>query len=169
MDAIETILSRKSVRDFSDKEINEEIIDQLMKCAMAAPSAINRQPWEFYVVKSEEAKARVNKEVPFGKYKSPIIIVPCIKEISTIPFNHDLAICDLSAATENILLAAHELGLGAVWCAIFPNKARIKAVGKAMGVSLGVSPFCAIYVGYPSDNDKSKVKDKYKKERISVI
>ena len=169
MDALENILTRKSVRNFADKEIEQEKIDILLKAAMAAPSAVNRQPWLFYVCKSEEAKQKVIDAMPFGKYKSPIIIIPCIKEINAIPLAHDLVNCDLSAATENILLAAHALGLGAVWCAVYPDKIRTKAIKKAIGTKFGETPFSAIYIGYPSEDDKSKVKDKYQEKNIKVI
>ena len=169
MDAIENIMSRKSVRSFSDKPIEEEKIEALMKAAMSAPSAMNRQPWEFYVVKSEEKKQAVIDAMPFGKYKSPIIIIPCTKEINGIPLAHDLMYCDLGAATENILLAAHALGLGAVWCAIYPGKEKIKNIKKAIGAPIGVNPYSAIYVGYPSEEDKSKVKDKYSDKNVKVI
>ena len=169
METIEAIKTRKSVRSFSTKEIEEEKIETLMRAAMSAPSAVNRQPWRFYVIKNEEKRKELIKTVQFGKYQSPIIIIPCIKEVATIPFNHDLAVCDLSAATENILLAAHDMGLGAVWCAIFPNKSNIKAVAKVLDAPLGISPFCAIYVGYPSENDNSKVKDKYNEKAVKVI
>ena len=169
MDAVENILTRKSVRNFADKEIEQEKIDQLLKAAMASPSGVNKQPWKFVVVKSEENKKKVIDNMPFGKYKSPIIIIPCVRDLETVPFNHDLAYCDLSSATENILLMAHALGLGAVWCAIYPSKARIKAIRKALGLSLGISPFSAIYVGYPSENDKSQVKDKFKERNIQYF
>ena len=169
MDAIENILTRKSVRNFADKEIEEEKIDMLLKAAMSAPSAINKQPWVFYVCKGEEVKKRIIKVMPFGKYKSPIIIIPCIKEISSIPFAHDLVNCDLSAATENILLAAHALGLGAVWCAVYPEKLKTKNIAKAIGCKKGETPFSAIYIGYPSEDDKSKVKDKYNTKNIKII
>ena len=169
MNAIETILSRKSVRNFADKEIEQEKIDILMKAAMAAPSAVNRQPWVFYVCKSEEVKNAIIKAMPFGKYKSPIIIIPCVKESHAIPFAHDLVNCDLSAATENILLAAHALGLGAVWCAVYPDKKRIKDIANAIKCKAGETPFSAIYIGYPSEDDKSKVKDKYSEKNVKVI
>lgn len=169
MDAIETIFTRKSVRQFTDKEIEQDKLDTLLKAAMSAPSGVNRQPWHFVIVKSKENKDKVISHMPFGKYKSPIIIVPCVKDLQTVPLNHDLAYCDLSAASENILLSAHALGLGAVWCAIYPSKARAKAIKKALGLSFGLTPFSAIYIGYPSLNDKSQVKDKYKEKNIEVL
>lgn len=169
METIETILTRKSVRDFKDTPIEEEKIQLLMKAAMAAPSAMNRQPWEFIIVESEEKKEAVRKAMPFGKYKSAIIVIPCVKESAAVPFMHDLVSCDLAAASENILLAAHDLGLGAVWCAIYPGKPLMNSIKKAIDIPNGLTPYSAIYIGYPSDTDKSKVKDKFDSKRIRRI
>ena len=169
MDAVENILTRKSVRQFDDKEIEQDKIDCLLKAAMSSPSGVNKQPWKFVVVKSEENKQKVISHMPFGKYKSPIIIIPCVRDLETVPLSHDLAYCDLSSATENILLMAHALGLGAVWCAIYPSKGRSKAIRKALGLPVGISPFSAIYVGYPSPNDKSQVKNKFKERNIEYL
>ena len=169
MEAIEAILTRKSVRKFLDKEIEPEKLDLLMKAAMSAPSAINKQPWCFYIVKSEEKKAEVNKYVTFGKYDSPVIIIPCTNDLHAIPLAHDLMYCDLGAATQNILLAAHDLGLGAVWCAVYPRKENMKKIAKAIGAPIGVLPYAALYVGYPSEDDTSKVKDKYKEKNVKII
>lgn len=169
MDAITNILTRKSVRQFDDKEIEQDKIDNLLKAAMASPTGVNKQPWKFIVIKSEENKKKVIDHMPFGKYKSPIIIIPCVRDLETVPLNHDLAYCDLSSATENILLMAHALNLGAVWCAIYPSKNRIKAIRKALGLPIGISPFSAIYIGYPSQNDKSQVKNKFKERNIEYL
>ena len=169
METIDAILTRKSVRNFAKKEVEEEKITTLLKAGMAAPSGVNLQPWKFLVIKDEEAKEKVKKVLPYGKYDSPLIIIPCVKDLSTIPFNHDLAYCDVSAATENILLAAHDLGLGAVWCAIFPNKNNVKAMRKALNQGPLISPFSCIFIGYPSEDDKSKVKDKFKEDNIQVF
>ena len=169
METLQAIYTRKSVRDFSNKEIEEEKIETLMKAAMSAPSAMNRQPWEFIIVQSEEKKEAVRQAMPFGKYKSSIIVIPCIKEISSVPLEHDLVNCDLGAASENILLAAHDMGLGAVWCAVYPSKTLQKAIKKAVDIPAGLTPYSAIYIGYPSDTDKSKVKDKYNPKRVRRV
>ena len=169
MDAIEAILTRKSVRNFASKEVEQEKIDILLKAAMAAPSAVNKQPWKFVVIKNKEKIEDVKKAMPFGKYNAPLIIIPCINDPATFPLPHDLANCDLSAATENILLAAHALSLGAVWCAIYPSKNQIKKIKKVLNLSAGLSPFSCIFIGYPSEDDKSKVKDKYKENNIQII
>jgi len=169
MEAIDAIMTRKSVRSFANKEVEEEKIDTLLKAGMAAPSGVNKQPWKFIVVKNKEKIEEIKKAMPFGKYDAPLIIVPCINDAATFPLPHDLANCDLSAASENILLAAHALGLGAVWCAIYPSKGQIKKMRKILNQGAMISPFSCIYIGYPSESDKSKVKDKYKKSNIEII
>ena len=102
MDILEEIKRRRSVRKFQKKEINKEDIDKLLQAAMAAPSAIDRRPWEFYVITNEEKLAKIREIMPFGKYESPLIIIPVINRLKIIPFKKELAVCDLSAATENI-------------------------------------------------------------------
>lgn len=96
--------------------------------------------------------------IVFWKYK--IIIYFCLNSTGKLI---------LSSASENILLMANALGLGSVWCAIYPHKGRIKAIKKALGLPLGISPFSAIYVGYPSKDDKSQVKDKYKERNVEHL
>ena len=85
MDAVTNILTRKSVRQFTDQEIEIDKIDNLLQAAMASPSGVNKQPWKFIVVKSEENKKKVIDNMPFGKYKSPIIIIPCVRDLETVP------------------------------------------------------------------------------------
>ncbi len=169
METLETIRVRRSVRSFSSKEVTDEIIDKLMHAAMASPSAVDRRPWFYYVIKDEETKQKVIDNMQFGKYKSPIIIIPCINELKTIPFMKELAALDLASSTENILLAATDLGLGSVWCAIYPNKSHSKAIQKALDMPLSRIPFSAIYLGYPNENDKGKIKDKYDESKIKII
>ena len=166
MEAIKAIMTRKSVRNFDNREVEDEKITTLLKAAMASPSAVNKQPWKFVVIKNKEKLEEVRAAMPFGKYNAPLIIVPCIDDLTIFPLQHELGNCDLSAASENILLAAHALGLGAVWCAIYPNKGQIKKMRKVLDLGPTVSPFSCIFIGYPSKDDKSKVKDKYKENNI---
>lgn len=169
METLDVIRERRSVRSFNDKHISDEDLDVIMHAAMAAPSAVDRRPWFYYVIKDEEAKQRVIDAMPFGKYKSPIIIIPCINTLKLIPTKGELAALDLAASTENILLSAKDLGIGSVWCAVYPDKARIKAVKKALDIPLHLTPFNAIYLGYPSEDDKGKVKDKFDEGNIKII
>ena len=164
MDALEVILTRKSVRQFDEREIEEEKINTLLKAAMASPSGVNKQPWKFVVVKTKENKQKVIDNMPFGKYNSPIIIIPCVKDLETVPLNHDLAYCDLSSATENILLAAEAMGLGAVWTACWPYEDRYSVVKEVLGIPENVMPLAIIPVGHPAETPAPK--DKWRPEKI---
>ena len=170
METLKTIETRRSVRAFLDKEVPDDLINLILKAGMSAPTGMDRRPWEFYVVKTEENKNKIKDIMTFGKYNSPVIIITCVKESKTVPTMHDLAYCDLSAATENILLAATDLSLGSVWCAIYPNKNKSKEIRKALKLPLGVTPFSAIYIGYiDEEKDKGKIKNKFDENRIHQI
>lgn len=168
MEILSEIKQRKSVRKFLDKPVCDEDIEALLKAGMSAPSAINKRPWEFYVLKDEKMKANIIDIMPYGKYYSPIIIIPCINEKLTLPLKaHDLAYLDLSACTENILLEAVHLHLGAVWCAVYPDKRRIDKISKALSLDKHITPFAAIYVGYEDGNIEPK--DKFDHSRIHIM
>ena len=170
METLQAIKTRRSVRKFTEELVKDEELDILMHAAMAAPSAMDHRPWEFYVIKGEETKQKVRDSMMFGKYKSPVIIIVCLNETKALPLvAHDTSYSDLSAAIENILLAAVDLGLGAVWCAIYPNKSSIKAVKKAIGAKLNHSPYAAIFLGHPSPEDKGKIKEKYDESNVHII
>jgi len=168
METEQAILSRVSVRSFTAEKVSEEDKLALMKAAMAAPSAIDRRPWEFYLVTSEEKLRSVRGVMLFGKYESPLIILVCVNELKTLPLRlHDYAYCDLGAASENILLEATARGLGAVWCGTYPEKKRIKDLQKALGLPSYITPYSTIYVGHPSK--EAKPKDKFDPKRIHEI
>ena len=170
MDALENLLTRKSVRKFSEEKVSEEDINTILKAAMASPSAMNSQPWTFYIVTSKDKLQAYIDSSRWGKYNAQLIIVPCVKEDATLPgAGHDLAYCDLGAATENILLAAHALGLGAVWTAVYPDPVRIEAAKKAIDIKNGETPYSAIYIGHPAKDDDSQVKDKYNPNNIRRV
>lgn len=170
MEAIETILTRRSVRKFTDEKISDEEIKKLLEAAFAAPSGMNAQPWHFVVVKSEENLKKVRDLMMFGKYECPIIIIPCVNNGKALPFRaHNLAYCDLGAATENILLAAHALGLGAVWCAIYPDENKSNKIAKELGLKSNIKPYSAIYIGHISPDDKGQIKNKFNESKFEII
>lgn len=142
---LENIATRTSVRSFSDKIISEETIQILLKAAMAAPSAKNIQPWEFIVVTDRGVLNTLADNLRYAKmlYEAPLGIVVLGHPDGAPYWQHDAA-----AATENILLAAHSLGLGAVWTAACGDD-RAEAVERILGVPEGVSSFCVIPIGYP--------------------
>lgn len=163
----ENILGRKSVRNFTGEPVSEENLTELLKAAMAAPSARNRQPWAFVAVTQKTIMDSLADGLPFTKmlYKAGAAIVVCgdtsvdLQEGAT-----DLWYQDAAAATQNILLAAEALGLGAVWSALYPYPARENHVRSILGLPAGVFPFSVIPIGHPTGVDKPK--DKFRPERI---
>jgi len=144
-----TIFNRASVRSFDGRKVGPEEIELLMKAAMAAPSACNQQPWEFVVVTDAAILKELSTCSPYAGCigQAPLGIAVCMKtEGLRAP---DYAQIDASAAAENILLEAVELGLGAVWLGIAPGKERMEAVRKVIGAPETIQPFCLIACGYP--------------------
>ena len=165
--AINTIMTRVSVRSFTGEKISEAQIDTLLRAAMAAPSAINKQPWAFIVVTDDSLIARMGEALPFSRCSNhpAVAIIPCGDLSKAIPGEMaDFWINDVSAATENILLAAHAMGLGAVWTGLHPDMNRAKMVQSMLGLPEHIIPLCIVPVGVPAE--QPEVKDKYKPENI---
>ena len=163
---INNILTRVSVRQFTGEKISDEQVECLLRCAMAAPSAVNKQPWEFIVINDEALIKRLGEALPFSRCTNnpAVAIIPCGNMQRTLEKEPDYWIDDLSAATENILLAAHAMGLGAVWTGVHPGAERVKQVQEIVGLPEHIVPLCIIPVGVPAE--QPEVKDKWNTERI---
>lgn len=165
-ETLKTIHQRKSVRNYIEKEVTKEQLETIIKAAMAAPTAINAQPWQFLVVTDKALKAKYaegNRQADMINKCSALVVVCGDK---TIGNERSWAYWDqdCSAATENLLLAAESLGLGAVWTGVYPGEDRIKTVKERFELPENVVPLCVILVGYPDGTDQPK--DKWKPERI---
>ena len=164
---IETIMTRVSVREFTGEKISAEQIDTLLRAAMAAPSALNKQPWAFFVVTDEELLAQLGESLPYSRCGNhpACAIIPCGDMTKTI--EGDMAafwVNDVSAATENLLLAVHSMGLGAVWTGLHPDMNRVAMVQQMLGLPEHIIPLCIVPVGVPAE--QPAVKDKYRPENI---
>jgi nitroreductase len=151
----ETIFQRKSVRSYTDQPVTVETLTLLVKAGMAAPSGMNRQPWEFLVIQDKEAMAKMAADLPYAKMlreAQAAIIVIGNPEKSAYWF------LDCSAAAQNILLAAESLGLGAVWTAGYPYDERMDVIAKALSIPLPFRPLCVIPIGYPKGPQTPKDK-----------
>lgn len=162
--ALDNIFARKSVRSYTDQPVSPEQVETLLKAAMAAPSGMNLQPWRFVVVTDKAVKEKL--AVGFNKMiaKAPVAIVICGKTTNKLGGTNNNWTADCAAATENLLLAAEALGLGAVWTACYPYEDRMNPAIEALGIPDDVKPYCIVPVGYPAGNDKPK--DKWKPENI---
>jgi len=165
--AINNIMTRVSVRQFTGEKISDAQIDTLLRAAMAAPSAINKQPWAFIVVTDEEVIARLGEALPYSRCNNhpAVAIIPCGDLSKAIEGEMGAFwVNDVSAATENLLLAAHAMGLGAVWTGLHPDMNRAKMVQNMLGLPEHIIPLCVVPVGVPAE--QPEIKDKYKPENI---
>ncbi|MFI3330302.1 MAG: nitroreductase family protein [Rikenellaceae bacterium] len=167
---LNSIATRTSVRKFTNQKIEAAKIEQILKVGMSAPTAGNRQPWEFYVV----SDTTLIKQFPkVTRYTSPMhktaltAIIVCGNPSKSFPKQPLYWVQDCSAATENILLAAHAMDLGAVWCGVYPVEKSVATLREMMNIPDELVPLNIIMLGYP--DAEQKVKDKWKPEKVHYI
>ena len=163
---LENIHARKSVRQFTDEPVSQEHIETMLKAAMAAPTAVNYQPWRFVVI-TERARLDAMAEVlPYAKMlkQAPLAIVVCGETTWFEGRENTYWQQDCSAATQNILLAAEALGLGAVWTGVYPNMDLARPLAEFLGLPGTVQPLCCIPIGH--HDGTTQPKDKWKPENI---
>lgn len=162
---VENIMTRTSIRQFTSQLVSEAQIDTLLRCAMAAPTAVNAQPWDFIVVTDRALLDTIGSRHPNTRISENVSVafVMCGNMQKTFDKAPDFWIDDVSAATENLLLAAHSMGLGAVWCGIYHTN-RVASIQEILGLPEYIVPLCVVPVGYPAEDPQPK--DKYKPENI---
>jgi len=158
------ITGRRSIRRYREEVIPEEDIIQLLNAAMHAPSAVNRQPWHFIVSSDRQLFGKISDIHPNASFlpgASHAILV-CGDE----QLQHDTGyyLADCGAATENLLLAAHAMGIGSCWIGIYPRPHREEAFSSLFGLPDHIKPFALVSLGYPAEEKQSP--DRFKKERI---
>jgi len=164
MDAIDAILSRRSIRKYLKKQIPEKLIKNLLEAAMAAPSAGNEQPWHFIVIDDTNILCEIpnfHNHAEMLKEASVGVLVCLDKNLEK---HEGMGIQDCSAATENILIAVQAYGLGAVWLGVYPRKDRIDGLRKLLNIPDHIIPFSLISIGYPAET-KPKA-NRYNQSRI---
>lgn len=165
---LDNIATRTSIRDYEARPVEKEKIEKMLRAAMAAPTAMNKQPWHFVVVDQRNVLDALAGANPYAKMlkKAPIAIVVCGNTDKMIEGGgRDFWIQDASAATENLLLAAHAMGLGAVWTGAYPSEERCISISKVLSLSDNLIPLNMIVVGYPAEQPQPK--QKFKEENIS--
>ena len=164
---LNAIQTRASIRQFTGEKITNEQINTLLRCAMSAPSAMNKQPWAFVVVTDDALLSKMGEAFPFSRCGNgaACAFVMCGDLNKALPGEgQGFWINDVSAATENLLLAAHAMGLGAVWTGVYPSSERTPEVQAMLGLPEHIIPMCIVPVGVP--DEKTAVKNKFKEENI---
>ena len=173
--ALDVIFSRKSVRSYTDQPVTDEQVETMLRAAMAAPTGMNVQPWRFVVIRDQAVKDKLAGPRGGMIAQAPVVFVICGETtLMRKPFGQPDAEAvevengnwtqDCSAATENLLLAAEALGLGAVWTAGDPGADGVSPIREALGLPENVTPLCVVPCGYPAGDDQPK--DKWKPENI---
>lgn len=165
--ALDVIMTRTSVRAYSDAPIGSVTIDTLLRAAMAAPTAGNKQPWRFVVIDRREILDSIAAN--FGTMKmasqAAAAVIVCGDTEATFPGDgKEYWVQDASAATENLLLAAHACGLGAVWCGIYPIPERVSRFSDMLQLPDTIVPMACVCIGYPAGENTPK--DKWKPENV---
>jgi len=170
-ETLNVIHNRSSIRHFSEQAVPSEMVETLLRAAMAAPSSRNVQPWLFYVVEDREVLIRLSEELPSARMlaHAPLAIVVCGDIQKGDPNEEQVHnwVMDCSAATQNLLLAAESLGLGTVWTGVHPYADRIATVRNALRLPAHIIPLNVIPVGYPAAH--AQPKEKWDPEKVKHI
>lgn len=164
MDAMKAILTRRSVRDFKPEPISDDDQEDLLRAGMQAPTAKNEQPWHFVVIDDRALLHAIPEFHPYSKMlmDAPLAIMVCSDK--TLEKKKKSWILDCSAATQNILLAAHAKGLGAVWLGLYPDKNRMDGMFTLLDLPKHIRPVTLIAIGHPASMPEPK--DRFKGERV---
>jgi nitroreductase len=156
MNTMDALLTRRSIRKYKSDKVEKDKIDKILRAAMYAPSAMNLQPWDFVVINTEEAMQKAIQAIPHGtdilKEAQAALLVCGDNKIEQ---NIDYIVQNCSAAIQNILLAAHEFGLGSCWIAIYPLQEVIESVKKKFELPEHIIPIALVSLGYSDENPEA--------------
>jgi nitroreductase len=150
METLDAIFTRRSIREYTSQAIPDELVHEILAAAMQAPSAGNQQPWHFIIITERKQLDALADALPFGKMlkNAQIGIVVCVDP--ELEKYLGFWVQDCSAATQNLLLAAHARGLGAVWLGVYPIEERVAGLKQILGLPEQVVPLCVVALGYPA-------------------
>jgi len=159
-----SILNRRSIRKYTKQEISNEFIEKLLRAAMAAPSAGNEQPWHFVVIRDKEIMYQIPKFHPYSQMLNSANCAIVVCGDLNLETNKGFWVQDCSAASENILIEATELGLGSVWVGVYPDMVRVNPLKALLDLPDNIIPLSIIALGHPTDS-KAPV-DRFNPTRI---
>ena len=163
---MEAILSRRSIRKYTDQPVPEALVTDLLRAAMAAPSAQNQQPWHFVVVRDRKLLQAIGGAQPYANMARDAQLAIVICGDLNLEKSPGYWVQDCAAATENLLIAAQAAGLGAVWSGTFPREERVRNVRALFGLPEHVVPFAIVPLGYPAERPEPA--DRYDRGRVHI-
>jgi nitroreductase len=165
MEAMKAILTRRSIRKYTRAPITQKMREKLLRAAMSAPSAGNEQPWHFVVVDDHKVLDEIPRYHAYSQMlrEAPLAMVVC-GDLLLQKVEGQWWVQDCSAATQNLLIAAHAMGLGAVWLGVYPREERVDGIRKLLGLPENVMPLSIISIGYPAETKAPG--DRYEPSRV---
>ena len=160
MEEIKLILTRRSIRKYTAQIIDKETIEHILKAAMYAPSARNTQSWQFLVISERKMLNSITKVHPYSSMMTEASHAILVCGDKNLEPNEAYCCQNCSPATQNILLAAHALGIGSVWLGVYPREERMKGVSELFALPQNILPVSLIALGYP--NEKPAQPDRFK-------
>jgi nitroreductase len=160
------IFQRRSIRKYTGAEVSDGDIEELLRAAMAAPSAGNQQVWEFIVIKDRSVLEEITKMHPYAQMLKEAALALVVCADLKRETHKGYWVIDCSAATENILIEAQYLGLGAVWLGIYPREERVEGLKKLLNLPPDIMPLSAISIGHPAE--KKAPSNRYDPSRIHL-
>lgn len=161
---MDSVMRRRSIRKYTDKEVSDDIVKELLRAAMSAPSAGSEEPWHFVVIKNRDILDEITKHHPSSWMlkDAPLgIMVCCDLNLQKYPGSW---VQDCAAATENILIEVEEKGLGGVWLGVYPNDPVVSALKNLFNLPENIVPFSVVALGYPAENKSTP--DRYNAGRV---
>lgn len=168
MELEKVLLKRRSIRKFTEESVSDSDINKILYFAMTAPSACNKQPWEFYVIKNKEILEKIKKASMFSRHNAPLAIVVAGNTNHSLPLGlSEYWIQDCSSAISYMLLEITNLGIGAVWCGLHPQKTPVKRVRELLNLKENIIPLGLILIGHPEKEPEEK--PKYNEKKVHII
>jgi len=166
MELFEAINTRRSIRSYTDKPVTDDILRRILAAGMMAPSAGNEQPWEFIIIRERNRLRAISQSHPHAEMvqhaQAAILACGNMDRVT----HGEFWVQDLAAATQNMLLAAHALGLGSVWVGVHPREQRVADLRKVIPLPERIVPFALLPVGYPGEEKASR--DRFSSSRIHM-
>ncbi len=163
---MDAILTRRSIRKYTAQPVSDELVTGLLRAAMAAPSAGNQQPWEFVVVRNRKLLESISTASPYagmvGEAQLAVIVCGNLDREQRVGF----WVQDCAAATENLLIAAHAVGLGAVWLGFYPREDRVALLRSLLRLPDRIIPLAVVPIGYPAEHPDPA--DRFEPERVHL-
>ena len=164
MDVIHAVMGRRSIRRYTRMEVPDDTVNQLLQAAMSAPSAGNEQPWQFIVIRQRGILDAIPSIHPYSHMLKEAALAIAVCGDLKLEVYKGFWVQDCSAATQNILIAAHGLGLGAVWLGFYPLEERVAGLKRLLSLPEHIIPLSMVSIGWPAEQKPPGTR--YRQERV---